>query len=307
MPKTVLQEGPQDPRAGRGHPQLGLLPSWLAGTDAAGLGQQHQLMYTTGDPTAGNPPWGDRRHASGGSRPRASSRSAPPSTHLGGHHLGVGAADLHARIEASLVVGLHNVTSVHLICSNPAVIRAWGGGRRHQVNKAVRRKSHQPRHRDQCWSQRIYGNQTVLPSTVHQCPNPRPRAQWWCNLSLIYAAQQDWLCTGGRPRDKQSSAGCAPRHHPDSQHFRLQTLFRQQLALFVLRRVSRLWFHRALPHSDCQGKTSSPPGGRELLQTALPSAGLGKAGWETPGPLPGGAGPFANSRGEIFPAEFSSP
>lgn len=186
----------------------------LAGTDAAGLSQQH--MFTTGDPTAENPPRGDGRHASGGSRPRASSWSAPPSTHLGGHHLGVGAADLHARIEASLVVGLHDVTSVHLICSNPTVIRAWGGGRRHQVNKALGKKSHQLGNRELCWSQRIYRNQTALPSTVHRSSDPKSRAQWWCNLSLIYAAQLDWQCMGRRPRDKQSWAGCARRHHPGS-------------------------------------------------------------------------------------------
>lgn len=186
----------------------------LAGTDAAGLSQQH--TFTTGDPTAENPPRGDGRHASGGSRPRASSWSAPPSTHLGGHHLGVGAADLHARIEASLVVGLHDVTSVHLICSNPTVIRAWGGGRRHQVNKALGKKSHQLGNRELCWSQRIYRNQTALPSTVHRSSDPKSRAQWWCNLSLIYVAQLDWQCMGRRPRDKQSWAGCARRHHPGS-------------------------------------------------------------------------------------------
>lgn len=46
-------------------------------------------------------------------------------TYLGGHHLGIGATDLHPRIETGLVVGLHDITPVHLICSNPAVIGAW--------------------------------------------------------------------------------------------------------------------------------------------------------------------------------------
>lgn len=47
---------------------------------------------------------------------------------LGGHHLRVGATDLHPRVETSLVVGLHDVPPVHLIRSNPTVIGALRAG-----------------------------------------------------------------------------------------------------------------------------------------------------------------------------------
>jgi len=56
-------------------------------------------------------------------------------TYLGGHHLCVGATDLHPRVKTCLVVGLHDVTPIHLICSNPTVIGAWKRKRSHHPSQ----------------------------------------------------------------------------------------------------------------------------------------------------------------------------
>lgn len=48
-------------------------------------------------------------------------------THLSWHDFGVAAADLHPGVETGSVVCLHNVSSIHLVCSHTAVIRPWSG------------------------------------------------------------------------------------------------------------------------------------------------------------------------------------
>lgn len=98
---------------------------------------------------------------------------------------------------------------------------------------------------------------------------------------------------GRRPRDKQSSAGCAPRHHPGS------------LSTSGSRHCSdNSWHCSCLEESAGCGFTGffliqpargrSPPSLGEGRCCKHP--GLGKAGWETPNPLPGGAWAPAPSR-----------
>lgn len=47
---------------------------------------------------------------------------------LGGHHLCVGAANLHARIQTRAVMRLHHLAAVHLVGAHAAVVRSlWSG------------------------------------------------------------------------------------------------------------------------------------------------------------------------------------
>lgn len=45
-------------------------------------------------------------------------------TYLGWHNFSIGAIDFDPSIEASLIVTLHNITSIGVLCPHPAVIRS---------------------------------------------------------------------------------------------------------------------------------------------------------------------------------------
>lgn len=48
---------------------------------------------------------------------------------LGGHHLRVRAADLHARIQAGTVVGVDHLAAVHLVGADAAVVGSLRAGK----------------------------------------------------------------------------------------------------------------------------------------------------------------------------------
>lgn len=103
--------------------------------------------------------------------------------------------------------------------------------------------------------------------------------------------------TGRQPGDKESLAGSAPGHPTDP------------LSTSSSGDCSASSWHCSCPEQSAgcgfaalflihtgQRKIFSPPRGREMLQTARPCDAK-KSGWETPGPLPGGAQPRAAAPG----------
>lgn len=155
----------------------------------------------------------------------------------------------------------------------------------------------------------------IGPPTPTQGSSERPSAQpgpYLCSSTGLVTP------TGRQPGDKESLAGSAPGHPIDP------------LSTSSSGDCSANSWHCSCPeqsagcgftalfliHADQRKKISSPRlGERRCCKQPVPATRK-KSGWETPGPLPGGAqpralqrpaGPFTNSRGEIFPAEFSSP
>lgn len=144
-------------------------------------------------------------------------------TYLGGHHLCIGATDLHPRIETCLVVGLHDITPVHLICSNPTVIGAWKGKRSHHPSKAFGSNNstlqhnpttprYQPSSAQDLWELNgvalhgAWSHQPLLQE--QQCE------QFICATSaLSMQLNKTYHASTGRwPGDKESLAWSAPQH-----------------------------------------------------------------------------------------------